>query len=654
MESPARCEPRLWIERLLITRSTNPLEAIRDISLHPGLNIVWAKEPASREGLSTLQRAGHGVGKSTLCLMFRCILGDGGKAVKAMRDQLASQFPNGGIGALVHFAGCTYSVYRPFASDGYAARHGDLEALLDGGDHIPFKQYLDALSEAMLVNLQQRQIPGSEQTIEWPHVLSWVTRDQGTRLRSYYDWRSTEGSGLQRARQAPPWVLRAVLGLTNTQEMEAARAVESLARKLKKAEEEAKGLEGAPRLIRARIEASLRSWLDGDADLELHSDDMFKSSVMKELKKQTDKTEAAVAKLDEQIIAVEAQAREQDRAVDEAKGIAESALLSFGEAEAMRDRDEVKVKSLQDQLSKLRGLQGPCRYGAVEFQSCEHIRKRLETRSFHDGRDQKAIQSDIEYWTAEAIRLLPAKNAAQNNLARAETALSNSMAEIRKLRVKRDSRRADLYRPQLLKEELTNWEDAFGAASSPELAAKRAELRGIQESHDLASASLLEARNGQIIRESQMTQKIDALAQAFDLHGRFLLNNDERPFELVGSAGEAYSVLEILLGDFACALDAVDNPASSFPAFLLHDCPREADLSGGLYSDYLSTVAEKGAGTAAWQMIVTTTTPPPADLRKPPHLVLELHPESHEGLLLRSRFGLQAHIGVSGSEQGQG
>ena len=88
-----------------------------------------------------------------------------------------------------------------------------------------------------------------------------------------------------------------------------------------------------------------------------------------------------------------------------------------------------------------------------------------------------------------------------------------------------------------------------------------------------------------------MTRRIDALAQVFGLHGRFLLNDDERPFELVGSAGEAYTVLEILLGDFACALDADDNPDSSFPAFLVHDCPREADLSNGLYCDYLAAVA---------------------------------------------------------------
>jgi len=642
MNASARRKPRLWVERLLITQSIGPLKTIRDIALRPGLNVVWAKEPESHEGLGPLQRAGHGVGKSTFCLMLRCILGDGGKAVRTMRDQLAAQFPHGGVGAVIHFGDSVYSVYRPFASEGYAAPHSDLESLLAGADHLPFKEYLDILSEAMLANLQQRLIPGSEQAIEWSHVLSWITRDQGTRLRNYFDWRSTEGTGVKRTRQDPPWILRCVLGLTNAQEMEAARTADRLTRKIRKVETEIKAFEGAPQLIRARIEANLRQWVGADADLELRSEDLFKTSVMNEVEKHEEKITASVAGIEGEIANVETQVHELTNTAEEARGRADLALAIFEEAEAMRDGDEAKLKSLSEQLSKLQSLAGPCLLGAVEFQACEHIKKRLETRSFIDGRDQRAIGKDVAHWTAEAVRGLPAKVAAHDRSEESQASLNAVLAEVRKLRVRRDSELAKLFLPKFLREEMSRWEDASGAASSPLLAEKRGELQLLKENLESAATAIRVARTGQVLRESKMTRRIDALAQTFGLHGRFLLNDDERPFELVGSAGEAYTVLEILLGDFACALDAADSPDSSFPAFLVHDCPREADLSNGLYCDYLATVASAESESARWQVIVTTTTPPPNSLRRPPHLALELHPEDDEGLLLRSRFGLQA------------
>lgn len=74
--------PRLRIERLAIVESRSPLTFIRDVPLHAGLNIVWAEELAAAHGGSEVQRAGHGVGKSTFSLMLRALLGDDGAAVK--------------------------------------------------------------------------------------------------------------------------------------------------------------------------------------------------------------------------------------------------------------------------------------------------------------------------------------------------------------------------------------------------------------------------------------------------------------------------------------------------------------------------------------------------------------------------------------------
>ena len=60
-----RKEPRLWVRRLVIW--SEPSEVIRDISLRPGLNIIWSPDPG-RSGTAPI---GHGGGKTRLCRLLR-------------------------------------------------------------------------------------------------------------------------------------------------------------------------------------------------------------------------------------------------------------------------------------------------------------------------------------------------------------------------------------------------------------------------------------------------------------------------------------------------------------------------------------------------------------------------------------------------------
>ena len=640
MSVSADRKPRLWIERLLITQSIDPLEVVRDITLRPGLNLVWAKEPEDAINLTSPQRAGHGVGKSTFTLMLRCLLGDDGKAVKGLRQQLAGQFPHGGIGAVVHIGDATYSVYRPYAADGFAAEHRDLNALVSGGERFVFKAYLDALSGFMLANLQQREIPGTNQTIEWPHVLSWVTRDQGTRLRSYYDWRSADGAGLQRSRQDPPWLLRAVLGVTDIQEADAVGALDDATRRLEQAKTELKDLEHSPRQIRARIEANLRRWVGADSTLQFQTDDLFQSSVHGEIETKEEQVKTVVARLDEQLEALELEIRQQANASEAAQQQCAVAVAEFDVAQAMCNRDEEELKRLHGRMAELGALVGHCGHGGVLFQKCTYIQQRIAIPQISDGRDKKMLEKEAAVWAEKATNLLPIKTASEQRLREAKGALESSEGQQRKLRIQRDTGLVELSRAKLLREELASWEDASGAATSHEMNAKRAEVLSLEQRSGSSQARIANARAPQSDRTDEISKQMDRLAQAFELQGQFLPYDDERPFGLVGSAGEAYSVLEILLGDFVCAVDSIDNPKSSFPGFLIHDCPREADLSDFLYGEYLSLLAGEERSSPGWQAIVTTTTPPPVSLRTHPYLVLELGPAHDDDLLLRTRFGL--------------
>lgn len=87
-------------------------------------------------------------------------------------------------------------------------------------------------------------------------------------------------------------------------------------------------------------------------------------------------------------------------------------------------------------------------------------------------------------------------------------------------------------------------------------------------------------------------------------------------------------------------MDAATSEANNHPGILVHDCPREADMSERLYRDFFLTAAEAAAqlacdGAIPFQYVVTTTSPPPPDLQKPEFVVLELQPGSEETLLFK-------------------
>lgn len=115
---PVRTEPRLWVETLWLVESREPLKLTRTIDLHAGLNIVWAKESATNVA-SGLSSAGHGVGKTSLCLLLRYVLGDDAPAISTLRSKAAGSFPKGGVAAKVHVDG---AVWLPGVG-GAARRH---------------------------------------------------------------------------------------------------------------------------------------------------------------------------------------------------------------------------------------------------------------------------------------------------------------------------------------------------------------------------------------------------------------------------------------------------------------------------------------------------------------------------------------------------
>jgi hypothetical protein len=131
-----------------------------------------------------------------------------------------------------------------------------------------------------------------------------------------------------------------------------------------------------------------------------------------------------------------------------------------------------------------------------------------------------------------------------------------------------------------------------------------------------------------------------------DAFGTFNKFDELRPFHLSVRGGLAYHVLEVLLGDWICLLDAASG-TSSFPAFVMHDCPREADMSQPLYEEFLKLALHleqhlTGNAGAPFQYILTTTTAPPEDLQGEPFVRLELVPSDESRYLFGTRLQVQS------------
>ena len=100
-----RSEPKLWVRRLVIW--AEPGRVIRDVSLKPGLNIVWSPDPGNTDAAM-----GHGGGKTMFCRFLRFCLGEESFAPEVQRYRIAASFPKGHVGAEILLEGQVWLVVR--------------------------------------------------------------------------------------------------------------------------------------------------------------------------------------------------------------------------------------------------------------------------------------------------------------------------------------------------------------------------------------------------------------------------------------------------------------------------------------------------------------------------------------------------------------
>lgn len=636
-------QPRLWVETLWLVESREPLVFTRTIDLHVGLNIVWAKESASSEA-SGLSSAGHGVGKTSLCLLLRYVLGDDAPAIATLRSKAAGSFPKGGVAAKVHVDGAVWLVFRPYGaySHAMAARCDALEQLLQGAAANDFSGYNDVLEQFSIGRLAARSLPGTNQPLEWRHLLAWCIREQRTRFDGFYHWREGEGLGFKRSRRDPPLLVGSVLGLVDLELDRLLRDIEAKQKQLEKCKERIPELERAPAfaLAHADRQLRLRVWAEED-------EPVFMTTV----------GESVESRVQAALQAAEGDERRWEREVEQAEdALAKAQLhlheltkahalaeLAIGIAKSLVDANHADFERLTKVRDQLEGLEGRCDHGNVEFNECQHIQERKSAVNmtwFQDGRQAKATAPELaERYEARKVEFERLVKAVSDQAQR----ISDKKAELRRLRVRvatSESTRA------LLKQSWDQLQIQHTQRLQGEDTAELVEARTQLQEFEIALISLRTAEVGRRSKQSSRVDAIKALTAAVSTrllgaegHARFVRGHEVRPFE-VARGGEAYQVLEVLLGDIVCLLDSAVSTASNHPGFLVHDCPREADMSERLYREFFLAAAEAAEqlgkdGGVPFQFIVTTTSAPPLELQGGRTVVLELEPGVDEELLFR-------------------
>ncbi|WP_411852265.1 hypothetical protein ACLB90_07130 [Stenotrophomonas sp. LGBM10] len=647
-----RRAPRLWFKQLTIFSEPDTAHIVRDVFFRRGLNVVWAKEPAAGSAVG-LHAAGHGVGKTSLCLLLRYCLGDPSKAVTELRDELCSEFPKGGVIAVMHVEGRPYTLCRYFNphKDGFVINGEGAEDVWAQEADSNDRDFLKRLASDMMSSVSPGSIPDTGQAIEWRHILAWISRDQGSRFKSFFAWREGEGSGMQRSRQDPPIVVRAVLGLMDQSESLLMGRIAALEHELEQAKQTRGNLQREPALIRRRIESNLRAMGALPDDLPVRAAGLFDDSVENRVRTASEKATSRLAQLELEQEQADQNLAELRADLKLRRSESERAVAEYDLAVAGRRGDEEAYKSVGAKLLKLRNLAGHCEEGNIPFSHCQHVQMEislLSLSSFRDQRDKQNLQNAMNESSGRAVAALVRKNQMASMVQALERREEELKATLTKIRMSRRTAEIEASRWPNLLEELSRWEGSAGSASAQsEVNAIQAEIVNIERELGSARIQLALLHQDKSVRERALASITDALTKSLLPDGAFAVfdpRDEDRPFRLSMRGGEAYRVLEVLLGDIACMLDSAGS-ASSLPGLVIHDCPREADMSIGLYENFLSLVnALERDGfkdvDLPFQYIVTTTTPPPTDLQDGV-VRLELDPSSNERILFRRRFGIE-------------
>lgn len=631
---PGRTGPRLWVRRVVIWRE--PTVVLRDVSLRPGFNIVWS--PDSQEPNSPI---GHGGGKTTFCRLLRFCLGEDSFAPDDLRHRIGEVFPKGWVGAEIVVDGEVWTVLRSLGH-----RRRDIVQVGGSLDNA-FSEERKVTGMASLTEAFTRSFMGNSPKLmpssigsdgAWRALLAWITRDQECRFSHVLNWRSSDSDSsspvVNRSAEDKLLVVRAAIRGLSRSEIATLQEEDRQKKKVAGRKSHVGRLEWQLEGLRKSLTTTLKRHdaLPSGTPIDVA---LLKQAAADQLSR--------LLKLPEGIdpADVERARRERDFAkeeLDRAQGEVKSLSEQISTKDEMRSFIAAELPEAHARLVNEKNPVCPiCKVlinkavaegCGISTEKCdlhslqkeiaqkrERIRD-LDGKIFSLRRKQPALQAEV----AKCKKRFDELDHALKKIEKSYSASSGSI---------RDAQRVieDVNQYEML---VANCDRARSAAEKVEskLEKTRASIAGYRGSSS-AIITTLSSWFDSVLRELvprdiRGSAKIDGNGLKLDV-------------ELGGFRSTvAIDSLKVVAFDLAVLAMSLERMLF-FPGILIHDSPREADLSEMVYRRLFefSAKLEKYGSTPLFQYILTTTTAPPDRFQREPWLRLVVKGAPAEERLLK-------------------
>lgn len=628
--------PRLWVETLWLLKSLTAEQPLREIPLRRGLNLIISPPRTDSPG--------HGVGKTAFCQFLRFVLEDSlWSEGSTLRDELLEdrELKEGAVAARVHVGGEIWTVLKPWQHQKQyrASRTASWRQLATSEVESDFSGYQKALRRHLIEILPVQTLPGSKQAIEWHQVLAWCSRDQNARYQSYFQWRA-EGVGFSQPAKSPVALMQFVLGLLHDADTlceleKSAKDADELKAKLRALREE-------PERLLKHVRRQLNRHLSTSDAIPFRQDGLYEHPNLVSIARQrygAYEQEQRTIEVERQRLAIERQSCVEKR-VPLKSGI-DLVTNELEQHEALIAGDNQRLDELRNEASSLlQSLPTKCDWGNRLLQDCQYVIERIQQTQIDRTqritqhlrsknsleRDLAALRDRLSELKAQAAPIEASLKAIDQSSAELDTRYAQSLSASRLL--------SDAIEDYDYYESVVSGKRQWAAITEAER-----ELDAIQQRQARLQVKSEEERVATGERREAISDAMQSVTRSLPSFSWGVFNDSEqyrnRPFQMGPMHSTTFGVLEILAGDVACLLDSTSEQ-SFHPGILLHDSPREAEMSEALFWALLKHVASQTK--ASFQYIVTTSTRPGTEFS--PFVRLHLASDNDDGLLLRGRIGV--------------
>lgn len=642
--SADRPAPALWVRRLQILRElkAGAEHIVRDLELRRGLNIVWAPshQPIGDNTLFQSGVAGHTAGKTMFCRLVRHVLGEHGFATDGTRRRVREKLPTGWVVAEVVVGDEQWVVGRPFTigSHSFCIRGGTIPQATDGSSRTEYQVFLDAISDQTISKLSAARFPASDEPIHWDHVLPWLSRDQECRYADFLEWRHSSSDSETPSLNVDErqFVMRSVLGLISDAERTEQQTNAQLVVRKKEAALREPLLAHQARVDHGRVSKIL------GIELAPPSTPLFGSQARAELDRRMAELDAL-----ERDIALTDQRSELRSVLDAAIAFEVNARRDLQDIENLLVLERTTLQQLagNSQAALLVDLPPSRDFCGVRMSVAREHGCPLATSrpvALAEHRSERTAEEELQAHRSRVQSLEAAVQTQGQTVAKAVSATSIARQNLLRLSTEFEEARGRVLseRAQLaqIARLVHQAEEAWAGAAEHAEAVVRID-REINESY---------GRQEQLRHDGR--EAVERFSTTFDYVVRAILGDEVsgrvdtsgRSLSLVVEEhGErdsaAIATVKLLAFDLA-ALIASAEGRGTFPRFLIHDGPREADMASDIY-DRLFILARElekcFENEPSFQYIVTTTTPPPVECAAEPWLRLTLSGVPAEERFLR-------------------